>query len=111
MKQVLKIIAGLGFIGLMVIFVMKNQWMLNQNFVFHCCGKDTPPVNFLVLILGATIAGAFVSSLIMLINQMSLKRVIRKKEKIISKMEKELNSLRNLPIIEDDKIVDDTSSY
>jgi len=109
MKQVLKIIIGLSSIGFMATFVMQNQWMLNTRFHFSYYGQNTPQINFLVLLLGSIISGALLSSVIMLFNQFSLKRVIRRKEKIIGKMEKELNSLRNLPIIEDDKILDDTS--
>jgi len=109
MKQVLKIIVGLGILGLMASFVMQNQWMLNKEFKFSYYTKSTAHINFLVLLLGTTITGALLSSLIMLVNQMGLKRIIKKKEKIIAKMEKELNSLRNLPIIEDDKILDDSS--
>jgi len=109
MKQVLKIIVGLGLLGLMASFVMQNQWMLNKEFSFSYYTRTTRHINFLALLLGSTITGALMSSLIMLVNQMSLKRVIRKKEKTIAKMEKELNSLRNLPIIEDDNILDDSS--
>jgi len=99
MKTTLKLILGLVFVILVVNFLLENPWM-KEKFVIHYFGYQSAPIYLPVIILGAMLLGALLTAAAMLVPQLRLKRELRQQVRRIRQMEEELNSLRNLPLME-----------
>jgi|GEM_PF-907275 uncharacterized integral membrane protein len=93
----LKFILGLIIMILLVTFAVKNNTPTKLYYYFNLESPEVPL--FLVILLGLFLGAVFVW-IINLFERMKLKYIIKKKDKKIREIEKELVSLRNLPIEE-----------
>lgn len=94
---IIKLIIGLLFVILMIIFGVAN---MNQVVIYYYFGGPISiPVFFLILI--SISAGVILASIIALIDQIKMKREIYKKNKRIKQLDSELSLLRNLPVTEE----------
>lgn len=99
MRTTLKLIVILAIVILAVSFVKANPWLNKANEI-RFLGYHTIPIPLSVIIPGAMLLGAIIVSGSMFINQLSLKKKLRRQEKKTSQLKAELHSLRNLPLME-----------
>jgi uncharacterized integral membrane protein len=99
MRTTIKLIIALAVIILAVSFVLENPW-INRTYEIHYFGYRTIPIHLSLIILVAVLLGAVMTSVSMLMSQLRLKKTIRQQEKKLRQLEEELNSLRNLPLME-----------
>lgn len=88
---------------LVVTFILQNQWIVQQNFSIRYFLYNTPPISLYLILLADFFLGAFLCACCYVVKNSRLKGVINQHKKKIQQMEKELVSLRNLPITENQK--------
>ena len=101
--QVLKMILFILLVILVVTFVLQNQWIIQENFSVQYFLYETAPISLYVILLINFFLGAFLCACCYIVKNRKLKKLINEHKKKITQMEKELVSLRNLPITEDQK--------
>ena len=93
----LKVLIGAALLVLAVTFSMENSSTVTIKY-YHLFPPIDAPL-FLVILVSVLI-GIAIGGVAGLIERFSLKNMIRKDQKTIAKLEKELTALRNLPITE-----------
>lgn len=78
----------LFFMG--ITFAMENT----QSLVLRYFGYETPPINLYLLILVSILFGVIVAGIGFIIDQWSLKKVVRQKEREIESLEKEVRTVQ-----------------
>ena len=73
-----------------ITFAMENT----QSLVLHYFGYETPPINLYLLILISVLFGVIVAGIGFIIDQWSLKKVVRQKKREIESLEKELRAVQ-----------------
>ncbi|MBN2373016.1 LapA family protein [bacterium] len=101
--QVLKMILFILLVVLVVTFVLQNQWIIQERFSVRYFLYETVPISLSIILLITFSLGAFLCACCYIIKNNKLKRLLNQHKKKIKQMEKELVSLRNLPITEDQK--------
>jgi hypothetical protein len=87
----------------MVIFVLQNKWIIENEYSIRYFLYESPLMPLWGILLIDLFLGIFFGICYYFVNHAKLKRVLHQNRKKIEQMEKELVSLRNLPIIEDHK--------
>ncbi len=73
-----------------ITFAMENT----QSLVLRYFGYETPPINLYLLILVSVLFGVIVAGIGFIIDQWSLKKVVRQKEREIESLEKEIRTIQ-----------------
>ena len=103
MKHIKAIISILLML-LVVILIAENLGELSKKLIlkvdlyFWAC--ETPPMAFYLVIIIVFLLGVLIASLYGIVERFKLKKEIRILSKESREKDKELNSLRNLPIVE-----------
>jgi uncharacterized integral membrane protein len=110
----IKAFVGFVFMFLAVILIVQNLEQLSKaltlrvNLLFWA--HETPPMAFYLVIIIAFLLGIFIAGLYGIIERFKLKKKIRMLSKESREKDKELNSFRNIPVVEsrmeDDEIED-----
>lgn len=98
--QILKMILFILLVVLIVTFILQNQWIVQQEFSIRYFLYETAPISLYLIMLIDFFLGVFLCACCYIIKNTKLKKIINKHKKKIEQMEKELVSLRNLPITE-----------
>ncbi|MEW5803466.1 MAG: LapA family protein [bacterium] len=101
---VIKTLLIMIIIVLSVDFVMQNRWIIEQGYEIQYHRYKTKEIPLVLLFLGNVLLGALLVSIPSFIKNFHLRRALRGEHKRIVQMEKELNSLRNLPITDEKAI-------
>jgi uncharacterized integral membrane protein len=95
-----------------VIIVVENLEQLSQTLTLRIdllfWGAKTGPMAFYLVVIIAFLIGILVAGLLGIFERFRLKREIKRLSKENKEKDKELNSYRNLPIVEEE--VEDTSA-
>jgi uncharacterized integral membrane protein len=106
MKQIKAIISILVML-FVVIIVVENLEQLSKTLTLRIdllfWGAKTGPMAFYLVVIIAFLIGVFVAGLLGIFERFRLKREIKGLSKENKEKEKELNSYRNLPIVEEEK--------
>lgn len=101
----IKAILASALVAFAIIFMIQNMEQLSHPlsirlnlFLVHF--ESTPYATYLVIIL-AFFVGLFAASLLGLVERYRLRRNIRAREHDLKRLQRELDSLRNLPITGD----------
>ncbi len=100
-----KAIVSILVMLVIVIIVVENLEQLSKtlalrvDLLFWAC--KTPPMPFYLVVIIAFLIGIFVAGFLGIFERFRLKREIRRLSKENSEKDKELNSYRNLPIVEE----------
>ena len=100
----IKPVISLLLMFLAVVLIVQNLEQLSKsltlrvNLVFWA--HETPPMAFYLLIIIAFLLGILIASFLGILERFKLKKGIRILSKEKREKDKELNSLRNLPIVE-----------
>ncbi len=104
MMRVLRSILLVVLIGLMLVFVLQNSSELVRpvEIKLDLFLKDLSPgpVPQYGLVLGALLAGILIGGIWGLLQQLGLRSRLRETKKLLKERESELDSLRNLPVVE-----------
>ena len=73
-----------------ITFAMENT----QSLVLRYFGYETPPIDLYLLILVSILFGVIVAGIGFIIDQWSLKKVVRQKKREIESLEKELRTVQ-----------------
>lgn len=98
--QILKTILFILLVILVVIFVFQNQWIIEEKFSINYFLYNTPEIYLWIILLVDFFLGTLLCTCCYIIKHSKLKRLLYQNKKRITQMEKELVSLRNLPITE-----------
>lgn len=101
--QFLKMILFILLVVLVVTFVLQNQWIVNQQFSIGYGLWKTNEIRLFYMLLFMFFFGIFLSACCYIIKYNKLKRTLSQNKRKIAQMEKELVSLRNLPITENEE--------
>ena len=101
--QFLKMILFILLVVLVVTFVLQNQWIVNQQFSIGYGLWKTNEIRLFYMLLFMFFFGIFLSACCYIIKYNKLKRLFSQNKRKIVQMEKELVSLRNLPITENEE--------
>jgi uncharacterized integral membrane protein len=111
MKHIKAIVSILVML-FVVIIVVENLEQLSQTLTLRIdllfWGAKTGPMAFYLVVIIAFLIGIFVAGLLGIFERFRLKREIKRLSKENKEKDKELNSYRNLPIVEEE--VEDTSA-
>jgi uncharacterized integral membrane protein len=95
-----------------VIIVVENLEQLSKTLTLRIdllfWGAKTAPMAFYLVVIIAFLIGIFVAGLLGIFERFRLKREIKRLSKENKEKDKELNSYRNLPIVEEE--VEDASA-
>lgn len=104
MKTIKGIVSILGML-LVIILIVENLEQLSQTLTLRAnllfLDYKTPPMAFYLVVIIAFLFGVFVAGFLGILERFKLKRQIRMVSKETREKDKELNSYRNLPIVED----------
>ncbi len=100
MKNIIKGVIGILLILLAVILVVQNQEQLSKTLILNFFGAESPSMAFYLVIIIAFLLGVFIASFLGIIERFKLKKGIRILSKESREKDKELDSFRNLPIVE-----------
>ncbi|UCE34054.1 MAG: LapA family protein [Deltaproteobacteria bacterium] len=107
-----KAIASILVMLFVVIIVVENLEQLSKTLTLRIdllfWGAKTGPMAFYLVVIIAFLIGVFVAGLLGIFERFRLKREIKRLSKENKEKDKELNSYRNLPIVEEE--VEDTSA-
>jgi len=101
--QILKLILFILLVILVVTFVLQNQWIIMQKFSVGYGLWETTEIRLFYMLLFMFFFGFFLSACCYVIKYNKLKRILSQNKRQIAQMEKELVSLRNLPITENEE--------
>jgi len=108
----IKAIVSILVMLVVVIIVVENLEQLSQTLTLRIdllfWGAKTGPMAFYLVVIIAFLIGIFVAGLLGIFERFRLKREIKRLSKENKEKDKELNSYRNLPIVEEE--VEDTSA-
>ncbi|MCK4595289.1 LapA family protein [candidate division WOR-3 bacterium] len=94
-------------IGIIVIlFVVFGTVILAQNgsqlITLHFLGRSVENISVSLVIIESVVVGAIFAFIIMVINEIKLRKILRGKEKEIKGLKEELGAIRNLPLEEEE---------
>ena len=108
----IKAIVSILVMLVVVIIVVENLEQLSQTLTLRVdllfWGVKTSPMAFYLVVIIAFLIGIFVAGLLGIFERFRLKREIKRLSKENKEKDKELNSYRNLPIVEEE--VEDASA-
>ncbi len=91
---------------IVIIFVVFGTVILAQNgselITLHLLGRTMPNISLSLVIIESAVVGAVFAFIIMVINEIRLRRVLRMKEKEVKNLKEELGAIRNLPLEEEE---------
>ena len=100
-----KAIVSILVMLLIVIIVVENLEQLSKTLTLRVdllfWTHKTPPMPFYLVVIISFLIGVFMTGFLGIFERFRLKREIRRVSKENSEKEKELNSYRNLPIVEE----------
>jgi len=96
MKTLFWMIAFLLVILFVIHFSMQNKEEVTLRYAFHYYQWSTPPVPLFALILFSIFFGVMVGGLGDFYKRFQLKKSLRRSQKTIEKLERELHSLKGL---------------
>jgi uncharacterized integral membrane protein len=99
--QMLKIIIFILLVILVVIFVFQNPWIIEKEVYITIPLYYTFKIALWIILLIFFFLGTLLSTCCYIVKHSKLKRLLNQNKKRIIQMERELVSLRNLPITED----------
>ena len=102
--KILKTLLILLIIILSVSFLFENKWIIEEEFQIQYYTYTSPPIPMVLLLLGTILLGALLIAIPSFMKGHKLKKILKAERKKIAQMEKELNSLRNLPITNEKNI-------
>ena len=102
--KIIKTLLILLIIVISVSFLFENTWIVEQKYEIHYYTYTSPPIPMVLLLLGSILLGALLITIPSFMKGHKLKKIVKMERKKIAQMEKELSSLRNLPITEEKKI-------
>ena len=102
--KILKTLLILLIIIISVSFLFENKWIVEQEYQIHYYTYTSPPIPMVLLLLGTILLGALLIAVPSFMKGHKLKKIVKMERKKIAQMEKELSSLRNLPITEEKNI-------
>lgn len=97
MVRTFKLIIGLIVLVILASFAVNNSEPVVLKYYY---GYATPPVPLYVVLLAAVVMGAILAALFAIGERFHFLYEVRKRDRVIREMEKELVSLRNLPLAE-----------
>lgn len=104
MKSIIKGIIGILLILLATILIVQNYEQLSKQLILRVDLKlwawKTPPMGVYLAMIIVFLLGVFIAGFLGMIERFKLKKRIRLLTRENREKEKELNSLRNLPIVE-----------
>ena len=98
--QILKMILFILLVILVVTFILQNQWIIQQKFSIEYFLHETSPISLYLILMIVFFAGIFLAACCYIVKTNKLKKLLAQNKRRIAQMEKELVSLRNLPITE-----------
>jgi uncharacterized integral membrane protein len=108
----IKAIVSILVMLFVVIIVVENLGELSKTLTLRVdllfWGVKTPPMAFYLVVIIAFLVGVFVAGFLGIFERFRLKREMKRLSKENKEKDKELNSYRNLPIV-DEKIEDTTA--
>jgi uncharacterized integral membrane protein len=108
----IKAIVSILVMLIVVIIVVENLEQLSQTLTLRIdllfWGAKTGPMAFYLVVIIAFLIGIFVAGLLGIFERFRLKREIKRLSKENKEKDKELNSYRNLPIVEEE--IEDASA-
>ena len=108
----IKAIVSILVMLFVVIIVVENLGELSKTLTLRVdllfWGVKTPPMAFYLVVIIAFLLGVFVAGFLGIFERFRLKREIKRLSQENKEKDKELNSYRNLPIVEE-KIEDTTA--
>jgi putative membrane protein len=102
--QIFKTLLVVIIIILTVSFVLENKWIVDQRYEIQYYTVKSPAIPLVLLFLANILFGALLMAVPSFIKNHHLKKALKGERKKIAQMEKELSSLRNLPITEEKHI-------
>jgi uncharacterized integral membrane protein len=103
----IKAIVSILVMLVVVIIVVENLEQLSQTLTLRIdllfWGAKTGPMAFYLVVIIAFLIGIFVAGLLGIFERFRLKREIKRLSKENKEKDKELNSYRNLPIVEEER--------
>lgn len=100
-----KAIVSILVMLLIVIVVVENLEQLSKTLTLRVdllfWAHKTPPMPFYLVVIIAFLIGIFIAGFLGIFERFRLKREIRRLSKENAEKDKELNSYRNLPIVEE----------
>lgn len=100
MKNIIKGVIGILLILLVVVLIVQNQEQLSNKLILNFFGSESPPMAFYFVITIVFLLGVFIASFLGIIERFKLKREIKILSKQNREKDKELDSFRNPPIVE-----------
>jgi len=104
MKSIIKGIIGILLILLAAILIVQNYEQLSRTLTlkvdFKLWAYQTPPMGVYLVMIIVFLFGIFIAGFLGMIERFKLRRRIRILSKENREKDKELNSFRNLPIVE-----------
>lgn len=102
----IKVIFLVAFFVVSIMFFSQNNDTLAQSLVLKLNVPYGPqlhslPLPFFMLVLGGFLCGALLSMIYFLVDKFSAARKLKECRTRMASLEQELNSLRNMPIIEE----------
>jgi lipopolysaccharide assembly protein A len=105
MKNIIKGIISILVMLLIIIVVIENYEQLSNTLTLRINlgfgAHKTPPMPFYLVVIIAFLIGIFVVGFLGIFERFRLKTQIRRLSKENAEKDKELNSYRNLPIVEE----------
>ena len=98
--QMLKIVLFIVLVIFVVVFVFQNQWIIQEKFSIQYFFYNTSEIYLWIILLIDFFLGTLLCTSCYIVKHSKLKRLLNQNKKRITQMEKELISLRNLPITE-----------
>lgn len=100
-----KFVISILLMLLAIILIVENLEQLSKTLVLRVnllfWAQETPPMAFYLVIIMVFLLGVFVASLYGIVERFKLKKQIKTLSKENREKDRELNSFRNLPIVED----------
>lgn len=87
-----------------VSFILENTWIIKEQYQIEYYTLKSRPIPLVLLFFGNILLGALIVALPSFLKNLRLKRLLKLDQKKMHQMDKELSSLRNLPLTEDKEI-------
>ena len=99
--RVLKLIFALVVVALATSFLYENPWILSSKYSIQYYGLENPvSITLPVLLIVCMLIAVIVTAVLMALDNVKLRRLLRKKGKEAKLLEQELGELRNRPVWE-----------
>ncbi|MEW6380684.1 MAG: lipopolysaccharide assembly protein LapA domain-containing protein [bacterium] len=102
--HIIKILLVVVIVIVSVDFVRQNDWIVRQGYQIQYYRYQTIEIPVILLLLGSLFFGALMVSIPSFVKNFNLKRTLKAERRRCAQMERELNSLRNLPLTDEKAI-------